>query len=116
MSTLSEVKYQRIWHDCDLFSMITDVWDFPKKIDWLKPLRKWLNDLIIDNAKLAHRICRLVPPQCPFERDVVFFGRKIWHIPPLCKINPLYEEVVSLRFRALCYLADECGEDISCYC
>jgi hypothetical protein len=43
-------------------------------------------------------------------------GRKLFHIPPLCKLNPLYEEVVSLRFRALCYLADECGEDVTPYC
>jgi len=34
----------------------------------------------------------------------------------MCKLNPLYEEVVALRFRALCYLADECGEDVTCYC
>ncbi|MFY8175362.1 Mo-dependent nitrogenase C-terminal domain-containing protein, partial [Planktothrix agardhii] len=27
-----------------------------------------------------------------------------------------YEELVYLRFQALCYLADECGEDISAYC
>ena len=37
------------------------------------------------------------------------------HIPPLCKLNPLYEEVVGLRFRALCYLADECNENVHCY-
>ena len=37
-------------------------------------------------------------------------------IPPLCKLNPVYEEVVYLRFRALCYLADCCGEDIQRYC
>jgi hypothetical protein len=28
----------------------------------------------------------------------------------------LYEEVVGLRFKAMCYLADVCGEDISQYC
>ncbi|MDY7024694.1 MAG: Mo-dependent nitrogenase C-terminal domain-containing protein, partial [Cyanobacteriota bacterium] len=37
------------------------------------------------------------------------------HIPPLCKLNPVYDELISLRFRALCYLADECGEDITPY-
>jgi len=54
--------------------------------------------------------------QCPFEQDIYLFGRKIGHIPPLCKLNPLYEELIGLRFRALCYLADECGQDVSCYC
>lgn len=84
--------------------------------DPLSPLRQWLDRLSVQDDKLAHRICRLVPSQCPFERDIVFFGRKVAHIPPLCKLNPLFDEVVALRFRALCYLADECGEDISQYC
>ena len=58
----------------------------------------------------------MIPTQCPFERDISLFGRTIVSIPPLCKLNPLYEELIGLRFRALCYLADDCGEDIGCYC
>lgn len=85
-------------------------------LDPLSPIRQWLDRLSVQNETLAHRICRWVPAQCPFERDIVLFGQKVAHIPPLCKLNPLFEEVVSLRFRALCYLADECGEDISQYC
>lgn len=84
--------------------------------DGLYPVREWLNGLNIRNATLAHLICRMIPVQCPFERDICLFGRTLVQIPPLCKLNPLYEEVVSLRFRALCYLADECGEDVRCYC
>ena len=84
--------------------------------DPLSPLRQWLDRLSVQDGKLAHRICRFVPAQCPFERDIVLLGHKVAHIPPLCKLNPLFEEVVALRFRALCYLADECGEDISQYC
>jgi hypothetical protein len=82
----------------------------------LQPLRYWLNEIEVRNPKVAHRLCQLIPAECPFERDVNFFGRKLFHIPPMCKLNPLYEEVVSLRFRALCYLADECGEDVTPYC
>ena len=85
------------------------------KIDLLQPLRQWLNQIQICNPKLAHHLCKYIPAQCPFERDVKFFSCK-FHIPPLCKLNPLYEEIVGLRFRALCYLADECGADISAYC
>lgn len=84
--------------------------------DILRPLRQWLDCFEVRNRKLAHRLCRIIPSQCPFERDVTFLGRKLFHIPPMCKLNPLYEEVVSLRFRALCYLADECGEDVTPYC
>jgi hypothetical protein len=84
--------------------------------DILRPLRQWLNQVEISNPKLAHRLCKLIPAQCPFERDVKLFGHKLFYIPPMCKLNPLYEEVVMLRFRALCYLADECGEDVTQYC
>lgn len=84
--------------------------------DYLFPVRQWLNRLEIRHESIAHFLCRLIPVQCPFERNLYLFGRKIGYIPPLCKLNPLYEEVVSLRFRALCYLADECGQDVSCYC
>jgi len=87
-----------------------------KPFDPLQPLRQWLDNLEVHSPKLAHRLCQLIPAQCPFERDVKLFGRTLFHIPPMCKLNPLYEEVVALRFRALCYLADECGEDITAYC
>jgi hypothetical protein len=86
------------------------------KFDLLKPLREWLDNLKISNPQLAHKLCQVIPSQCPFERDLNLFGRTLLHIPPMCKLNPLYDEVVMLRFKAMCYLADECGEDISQYC
>ncbi|MEH2325798.1 MAG: Mo-dependent nitrogenase C-terminal domain-containing protein [Nostoc sp.] len=88
------------------------------KSDWdiLQPLRQRLENIQIRDRQLAHRLCKLIPSQCPFERDVKLFGKTLFHIPPMCKLNPLYEEVVGLRFRAMCYLADECGEDVSQYC
>ncbi len=82
----------------------------------LRPIRNWLDELKIHDPKVARFLCKMIPAQCPFERDVKLFGRKIVHIPPMCKINPVYEQLVSLRFRALSYLADECHEDISTYC
>lgn len=87
-----------------------------KGFDPLKPLRQWLDRLEVHDRQLARKLCKMIPAQCPFERDVKLFGRTLFHIPPMCKLNPLYDEVVALRFRALCYLADECGEDISAYC
>jgi uncharacterized membrane protein YjdF len=86
------------------------------KFDLLQPIRQWLDEIEIPNRKLAHFIAKLIPAQCPFERDIMLFGRKIAHIPPMCKLNPLYDQLVALRFRALCYLADQCGEDIQSYC
>ena len=83
--------------------------------DLLKPIKNWLDGMEIKDPRVAHFVCRMIPPQCPLERDINLFGRNLAHIPPLCKLNPLYEEVVGLRFRALSYLADECHEDISDY-
>ncbi len=76
-------------------------------------IRTWLNNFQIQTPKTARFICQFIPAQCPFARDISLLGRKILHIPPLCKLNPFYEEVLGMRFRALCYLADECGEDVS---
>jgi hypothetical protein len=84
--------------------------------DFLSFLRQWLNQLEIRSQAMAHLLCRLIPVQCPFAREIYLLGHKIGRIPPLCKLNPLYEEVVALRFRALCYLAEECGQDIRGYC
>lgn len=102
----------------EIASDLTNVRSFPSRPhrDALTPLRNWLENIQIQDRRLAHRLCKLIPAQCPFERDVVFLGKKLFHIPPMCKLNPLYEELVGIRFRALCYLADECQEDISQYC
>lgn len=86
------------------------------RLDLLHPVRDWMEQLEIHDPRVARFLCKMIPPQCPFERDVKLFGHKIVHIPPMCKLNPLYEQLVGLRFRALCYLADERGEDISRYC
>lgn len=82
----------------------------------LDPVRRWLDDVEVHDPQVARFLCKLIPAQCPFERDVVLFGHKVVHIPPLCKLNPLYEQLVGLRFRSLSYLADECQEDVSAYC
>ena len=79
----------------------------------LGTLGYWIDSIEVKDPVVARRIARFVPSQCPFERDIVLFGRTVAHIPPMCKLNPLYDELVGLRFRALCFLADECGEDIS---
>jgi hypothetical protein len=85
-------------------------------ITLLQPIRQWLESIEVDNPKLARLLCKLIPGRCPFEREIKLFDHTILRIPPLCKLNPLYEQVISLRFRCLSYLADECGEDISVYC
>jgi len=92
--------------------------DIPQELphpDLLKPVKNWLDDLEIEDPRLARFLCKMIPSQCPFERDIVLFKRKLVHIPPLCKLNPLYEQLVGLRFKSLSYLADECKEDVSEY-
>ncbi|NJK37129.1 MAG: nitrogenase [Oscillatoriales cyanobacterium RM2_1_1] len=93
---------------------------FPKKsgfrVSPLRPLKQWVEHVQIKSPRVAHLICRVIPAQCPFARVIQFRSRILFQIPPLCQINPLYEELMGLRFRALCYLADECGQDISSYC
>jgi len=74
------------------------------KSDLFLPIRQKLDAMEIHNSKLAQLLCRVIPASCPFESDIKLFGNLIIHIPPLCKLNPLYEQLISLRFRAICYL------------
>jgi hypothetical protein len=83
-----------------------------RSLSLLKPLRQWLDQVEIHDPKVAKQLYKLIPAQCPFARDLKFRGHTILHIPPLCKLNPFYDELMGLRFRALCYLVDECGIDI----
>ncbi|AGY58896.1 Mo-dependent nitrogenase C-terminal domain-containing protein [Gloeobacter kilaueensis] len=84
--------------------------------DALQPMRQWLEGMQIHNPSVARFLCQLIPAQCPFERDIKLPTGKVVHIPAMCKINPLYEQLVGLRFRALSYLADDCHEDVSRFC
>jgi len=83
--------------------------------DLLTPIKEWLDHLEIKDDRLAKFICKVIPAQCPFERDVMLFGRKIAHIPAMCKINPLFDQLMGLRFRSLNYLAEK-GVDVTSYC
>ncbi len=83
--------------------------------DVLQSVRNWLERLEINNSDVAKFLCKMIPAQCPFEQEIKLFHKTI-HIPPLCQLNPLYDQLVSLRFRALSYLAEECQEDVSKYC
>ncbi|HLO48209.1 MAG TPA: Mo-dependent nitrogenase C-terminal domain-containing protein [Kamptonema sp.] len=82
----------------------------------LHPLRQWLDSIDVRDPQLAKMLCLLIPAQCPFERDICLWGHQLFHIPPLCKLNPVYDQLVWLRFRALSFLADVCGEDVTPYC
>ncbi|MGK7883788.1 MAG: Mo-dependent nitrogenase C-terminal domain-containing protein [Crocosphaera sp.] len=84
-------------------------------LDPLFPLKRWLDHLEINDRFFAHFICRVIPCSCPFERTITVLGHELFHIPPLCKLNPFYHEVVALRLRALSYLADVCGENVEHY-
>ena len=79
---------------------------------FLDAVRHWLDKIEIHNANFARFLSKVIPAQCPFERDLNILGRKVAHIPPLCKLNPFYDQLMTLRFRALCYLVDECGEGV----
>lgn len=82
----------------------------------IQAVRYWLETIEIHDYKVAQRLCKLIPARCPFERKIQLFNRTILSIPPLCKLNPFYEQLVMLRFKSLVYLADECGEDVTVYC
>lgn len=74
------------------------------QLDLLQTIRQKLNAVEICNLKQAYILCKIIPSYCPFEQDIKIFGHLIVRIPPLCKLNPLYQQLIELRFRALSYL------------
>jgi len=85
----------------------------PSGSDLLQTVRIWLDAIEVRNSTVAQLLCRLIPPACPFERELKLFGRSLFQLPPLCKLNPLYEQLLGLRFRALCFLANETAKEES---
>lgn len=61
--------------------------------------------------EIARLLCRVIPEACPFARDISWFGRTL-HIPPLCKLNPLYDYLMYCRWRALIFLAESSLDNI----
>ncbi|TAD76412.1 MAG: hypothetical protein EA001_12260 [Oscillatoriales cyanobacterium] len=78
----------------------------------IRPIQDRIDRIEIRDRDMALLIYRLIPGRCPFEREVRLFGRLLLRIPPLCKLNPFYDQLVALRFRAMCYLVDQCGMDL----
>jgi hypothetical protein len=73
----------------------------------LNKLRQWLDSIEVRDRTIAQFFCKVIPAQCPFERDIKIFGYILCHLPPLCKLNPLYEQLIGLRWRSLSYLVNE---------
>jgi hypothetical protein len=80
----------------------------------LHPIRQRLESIEISDPLTAHSLCKIIPARCPFERQIKLFDYTLVRIPPLCKLNPFYDQIVNLRFKSLIYLAD-CGEDVTLY-
>jgi Mo-dependent nitrogenase C-terminus len=70
---------------------------------FLQSIQGWLNAIQVDNPEIAILICRLIPDRCPFQRQISLLGYRV-EIPPLCKLNPLYPQLIALRLKALVYL------------
>lgn len=75
------------------------------RLKLLQSVRQYLESVEIHNPKLARLLCQIIPDRCPFEREIKLGDRIIFRIPPMCKLNPFYNQIVSLRFKCLCYLA-----------
>lgn len=81
----------------------------------LHPIQQRLESIEISNPQTARSLCKIIPARCPFERQLKLFDYTLVRIPPLCKLNPFYDQIVNLRFKSLVYLADHCGEDTTMY-
>ncbi|NHC35257.1 Mo-dependent nitrogenase C-terminal domain-containing protein [Scytonema millei] len=82
----------------------------------IQPTQQRLESIEIRRPKTARFVCRVIPASCPFERDIRFFDRSLLHVPPLCKLNPFYEQLVLLRMKSLTYLAQACSQGMKNCC
>jgi hypothetical protein len=87
----------------------------PLPIFSLLRFRQWLKSVEINNLFLARYLCKVIPASCPFERKIKVF-QYILVIPPLCKLNPFYEQLMLLRLKSLVYLSEKCGENSKLCC
>ncbi|MDJ0574896.1 MAG: Mo-dependent nitrogenase C-terminal domain-containing protein [Xenococcaceae cyanobacterium MO_234.B1] len=78
-------------------------------------LRRRLESIEIKSPLVARFVCQIILASCPFERKIKLFNQTILSIPPLCKLNPFYEQFVALRFKSLVYLEEKCGKDRTFY-
>ena len=90
--------------------------NFPIILFFLQRLQKRLETIEINSPSLARWVCRVIPASCPFEREIKLGEYTLISIPPLCKLNPFYDQLMLLRFKSLTYLAEECHEDLTLYC
>jgi len=57
------------------------------------------------SRELAEKWIELIPPKCPFERQVWWGEHLVLYIPPLCPLNPLSSQLYAIRLKAQTYLA-----------
>lgn len=77
------------------------------KVNPLHQIRNWLDSVEIHNSTVAYLLCQIIPASCPFAREVKLFNNILFVIPPLCKLNPLYNQLMGLRFKSLVCLANQ---------
>jgi hypothetical protein len=73
----------------------------------LAALKEQINTLEVHNIQVAKWICRVIPNTCSTGYDLRFWGRTWLHLPSLCELNPLTDELVDLRFRAADFLFEQ---------
>ena len=89
--------------------------NFPLMLLLFNFLKRQLESIEINSPAIARLLCRIIPSKCPFERKIQLFNHTIITIPPLCKLNPFYDQLIVLRSKSLVYLADESNEDLTFY-
>jgi hypothetical protein len=60
-------------------------------LSWVK---RTIDGINVESEQLSRFVVASIPAQCPFARKVSLNGKLLFEIPPLCKLNPAYDEVV----------------------
>ena len=69
-------------------------------MDVLHPVKDWLEGMDVQDPRLAKFVCKVIPPQCPFERDINLFGRHYCSYSPSLQtqspVRAVYNAALSL--------------------
>jgi len=56
--------------------------------------------------KLAYKWINSVPDKCPFERQLWIGETLVLYIPPLCSLNPVSQQLYSIKLEAKTFIYD----------
>jgi len=90
------VEYENHWLEATTIGR-------PFRLELLRSVRHWLDALEVREPRVARLLCKLIPAQCPFERDIKLFGKSLSYAT-VVQAQPALRTISWPTLRSMCYL------------